>query len=461
MRTTVRRGKSVVDLDGANRVAMAVAMAMSARRIYGPAHQRATTTVRELASTLECYFTMEGQRQSLKLTSEVDHLAVEGIPLKMNGPLLHLTAALEQRNVRAMELGQDTDTASFNGLLMWLTARATTVPPTDLKGISFEEDDGGEKGRDQEKDPNDPAVRFPEFRMPLRIYRTTAEALDGTMEDVRAGRNLDLEGIMDVSFCIADEIAEIGTQALGPAQLVKQDLYTYQHSVNVALITTALLQPFEPNRDRLAAAAQAALLHDIGKCRLPGHILMKKGKLTDEERTEMQRHPEYGADILLDHKGIAPATIEAAYCHHMRDDGHGYPQPRTNLRPGPITELIQIADMFEAITAPRPYKAGRSAPDALRTILKTEGIASRRSAIATLAHRLTQSPPGSQVVLNTGERATVVEARPEDPDRPRVKVVTDKKGDWLDAPKVIDLAEQAHARTTVEKVLLKPAFLCF
>ena len=76
---------------------------------------------------------------------------------------------------------------------------------------------------------------------------------------------------------------EKGNLIVAPTQLRCHDLYTFHHSVNVFLVSTALLQPFAKDAEELAVFAQAALLHDVGKTRIPYEILHKRGRLTEEE----------------------------------------------------------------------------------------------------------------------------------------------------------------------------------
>jgi HD-GYP domain-containing protein (c-di-GMP phosphodiesterase class II) len=247
---------------------------------------------------------------------------------------------------------------------------------------------------------------------------------------------------------------------VAPTQIMRQDKDTWQHSVNVFLITTALLQPFARDPRELARFGQAAFLHDVGKSRIPRELLQKKERLTDEEFAIMKRHPEHGVEILASAPDVDPLSLEVAYCHHMRDAGHGYPTPFEGLRPGPVSDVVQVVDMFEALTAPRPYKGGLGVAEAIRTIVKTDGMESKRPALGILVRRLTIAPPGSEIVMASGEHAIVLETHEDAPRRPVVKFITDEHGTPLLEPYTVDLAQQddGSGPGPIRKVMLKPAY---
>ena len=124
-----------------------------------------------------------------------------------------------------------------------------------------------------------------------------------------------------------------------------------------------------------------APMHDIGKVGIEDSILLKPGRLTDEERKEMQRHPEIGADVLkrcerqmneLGHSVFA-IGIEIAECHHEKYDGSGYPG---QLKGGEIplsARIVAAADVFDALTSKRPYKDAWTIEKALSVMHEDSG----------------------------------------------------------------------------------------
>ena len=110
----------------------------------------------------------------------------------------------------------------------------------------------------------------------------------------------------------------------------------------------------------LTELGAAGLLHDVGKARIPEEILFKPAPLDDEERQIMKRHPQIGAELLLDSASAGQMAIGAAWGHYLRHDGGGYPAHRPWAVRSQLTALIQVCDIFEALTAARPYKRALS-----------------------------------------------------------------------------------------------------
>jgi len=118
----------------------------------------------------------------------------------------------------------------------------------------------------------------------------------------------------------------------------------------------------------------AAPMHDVGKIGIPDHILLKPGKLDEAEWAIMREHPRMGAQIIGEHKD---ELLQAAHCvaltHHEKWDGSGYPH---GLRGDEIPiygRLVAIADVFDALTTARPYKAAWSVDDAVAHIEASAG----------------------------------------------------------------------------------------
>jgi HD-GYP domain-containing protein (c-di-GMP phosphodiesterase class II) len=323
--------------------------------------------------------------------------------------------------------------------------------PANLPGIELY---AKRRNDDEPVESEANATGTPEFRVPTRIYQSAARSLDQLMNRVRHGESVKLDDVTALVECVVEEVTATGTRILGPIHLTPADSFTFQHSINVFLIATTLLQPFAGSRDELLAMAQAALLHDIGKSRIPAAILNKRSDLAADELAVMRQHPVLGARVLLELGGVDPLAVEVAYCHHMHDEGLGYPDSILPIKPGPVTRIVQVADMFEALTAARPYKERLSVKEATEILQHMPGMDSKRPALELLLARLTDSPPGSEVILSSGERARVVRSNEDAPDRPIVRLVTDAGGAPLETTEVLDLREEPSR--SIAQVILRP-----
>ncbi len=151
-----------------------------------------------------------------------------------------------------------------------------------------------------------------------------------------------------------------------------KDHYTYGHSRKVSDYSVAMAEALDLPQDRIATIRAASLLHDIGKVGIPDSILSKEGPLTDEEWEPVKIHPKLGVEILrhiIDLINCLPAILH----HHERYNGKGYP---SGLKGDSIPlegRILAIADAYDAMTSPRPYRKQQSAQQALEELRRCAG----------------------------------------------------------------------------------------
>lgn len=139
-------------------------------------------------------------------------------------------------------------------------------------------------------------------------------------------------------------------------RLKRSDQYTTTHAMNVSVLSMALAEFIGLAPGDVRAFGIAGLLHDLGKVAVPDDILNKPGKLTEEERAVMNRHPEDGARMILEAEEHLDLAAVVAYEHHIRIDGAGYPTFRHPRRPHRASELVHVCDVFDALRTHRPYR---------------------------------------------------------------------------------------------------------
>jgi putative nucleotidyltransferase with HDIG domain len=152
--------------------------------------------------------------------------------------------------------------------------------------------------------------------------------------------------------------------------LEAKDPYTRGHSERVGAASRVLAQALGLSRTEVETASQAGLLHDIGKIGVPEAVLGKPGGLTEDEWAVMRRHPVLGAQIVAPFEFLASAAPIIRH-HHERADGSGYPD---GLRGEAIplgASIVAVADVYDALTSDRPYRAALS-PERARAFLNGE-----------------------------------------------------------------------------------------
>jgi HD-GYP domain-containing protein (c-di-GMP phosphodiesterase class II) len=148
--------------------------------------------------------------------------------------------------------------------------------------------------------------------------------------------------------------------------------YTAGHSERVALFTDLIAEQLGEDKPTRRTLRRAALLHDIGKLGLSNTILDKPAALTDEEFAIVKKHPVHSGEIL---SGI-PAFRDAAIVglgHHEKLDGSGYPRGLRASEINRATRIVTVADIFDALTAERPYRSAMSVTQALATMAQEAG----------------------------------------------------------------------------------------
>jgi putative nucleotidyltransferase with HDIG domain len=174
--------------------------------------------------------------------------------------------------------------------------------------------------------------------------------------DVHDGYVLQTDVLGDLVSSISTAVNRTASAVLPLASLKKHDEYTFVHTINVAMLSTALAEAVGLRGRTAHELAIAALLHDIGKQRIPLELLNKDGRFTDDEYRVVQEHPVDGARILLATPGVPEIAPIVAYEHHVRADGGGYPRVPSGWRLNLASRIVQVADVFDALRTHRPYR---------------------------------------------------------------------------------------------------------
>ncbi len=142
-----------------------------------------------------------------------------------------------------------------------------------------------------------------------------------------------------------------------------RDRYTYGHSARVSLYAGLLGERIGLDPRRLSTVKRGGLFHDFGKIAVRDNVLLKPGKLTDDEYAEIKRHPTDGRDLLRNMKTLAHA-LDIVYHHHERMDGSGYPAGLAGESIPLVARVTTIADIFDALTTARVYRGALSREEA-------------------------------------------------------------------------------------------------
>ncbi|TYA14978.1 HD-GYP domain-containing protein [Paenibacillus faecis] len=201
------------------------------------------------------------------------------------------------------------------------------------------------------------------------------------------------------------------------------DNYTYNHSLQVGMLSYYIASWLGYPKEEAFAAGKAGYLIDIGKSLVPQEILHKPGKLTPEEFEEVKRHTTYGHDIILKSTGDELSALVALQ-HHEREDGSGYPKGLRSSEIHPYAKIAAVADVYSAMTSNRVYQSKQEFLTVLRELNSLSfGKLSPEPTQALIRHLLPNFI-GKRVLLSSGEMGSIVMTNQTDFFRPLVQTDT-------------------------------------
>lgn len=261
------------------------------------------------------------------------------------------------------------------------------------------------------------------------------------LQNARLGKDIDTGKVAGAVGRMVDSVFRNQDALTSLARLKSFDDYTFAHCVNVCILSLALGRQMGLERADLEDLGTGAILHDIGKMLVPGKVLNKPGKLTDEEFTIMKRHAELGGDMLSGAK-IGEAAMLVALQHHERFDGSGYYKGLAKDDIHIFARIAAVADVYDAMTSKRIYQAGMVPEEALKRLYLMRGTHFQPEIVETLIKCLGIYPIGTFVELNTGELAVVKMVNRSHPMQPVIQLLSDREKKPCKTPQETDLKDE-------------------
>jgi len=169
------------------------------------------------------------------------------------------------------------------------------------------------------------------------------------------------------------------TQGINPismlASLKSVDEYTFTHVINVCILTMSQAESLGFSGEHLYQIGVASVMHDAGKLFIPEEILNKPGKLSTEERAIIETHTTKGARYILGLENIPRIAVLGALEHHIKYDGTGYPSIKGKWNPNIVSQMIAVADVFDAMRSRRSYSPPKSTELIIKILTEEKGTA--------------------------------------------------------------------------------------
>jgi HD-GYP domain-containing protein (c-di-GMP phosphodiesterase class II) len=231
------------------------------------------------------------------------------------------------------------------------------------------------------------------------LLALTAAELDELKEaylSIKKHRKIDVRGVDEmVKGFIAGFRQEINPLSL-LASLKSIHEYTFTHVTNVCILTMAQAESLGFSGEHLHSIGVASLLHDVGKIFIPEEILSKPGVLTAEERKTIETHTVKGARYLMGVEGIPKLAVLAALEHHRKFDGSGYPSIKGGWTPNITSQMISVADVFDAMRSSRSYQGAIPLAKIVDVLRKGSGVSFNPQLVEHFLRLIRYQPPKQQ-----------------------------------------------------------------
>jgi len=273
-----------------------------------------------------------------------------------------------------------------------------------------------------------------------RTYSHGVAVTKDLINSVRMGRTTSVAKVKRAVQAIVDQVLNNETSLIGLTTIRDYDEYTFTHSVNVCILAVAIGKKLGLTRLQLYDLGLAALLHDVGKARIPVDVLNKTTGLTEDEWKLMQTHPWLGVLTLFTMRGygeIPYRQIVVAQEHHMKTDLTGYPKAIRPREMGIYSRIVAVADGYDAATTRRSYQTVPIQPDqVLREMWENPRRGYDKTLVKAMINLIGIYPVGTCVILDTFEVAVVAQANPDQSflNRPILRICIDVNGALVAPP---------------------------
>jgi putative nucleotidyltransferase with HDIG domain len=349
----------------------ALGQALATMSLYGDEHPMRHTV---LARTHEVMRQMLEEHGDLKM-SIVDGDIVIGTRVMTELRAWEWSNRLAAAGIRRIEIdaAQAPNGEDMQSLLAALRVRLTMggqiAAAWSCQGIRI----GGLGVASADTDVNESLASVVESLSMTSLVEET-DAVEYVHSEVAEGRAVPMAEVEAIVHGLAVTIHREQHLVMPLLELKTFDQYTTTHSCNVAMLSIGLSEELGLDAAQVRAIGTAALLHDIGKVKVPMDVLVKPGKLTDEEFAFMKSHPVEGAKILSQRGSGNALASTVAYEHHIWFNGQGgYPSVSFRRDSHYASRVVHVCDIYDALCSKRPYRDAWSQERALGLLRGLQG----------------------------------------------------------------------------------------
>lgn len=272
----------------------------------------------------------------------------------------------------------------------------------------------------------------------ISLHSKAKTLVNDLFNDFRSGGMFQAEKVRQiVQACVANIVVNPDSM-LWLSMIKNKDEYTAEHSLNVAILSIALGREEGLMQSDLENLGICAMLHDVGKIKVPNEILNKEGNLDEKEFEVMKMHTVHGKKLLLSKSDVPDAAVDIALSHHERLDGSGYPVGLKASQIPYLVRIVAIADAYDAMTSGRIYSTAKPAAEALKLLIKGKDTRYDADLLNKFIQCIGVYPLGSIAELNSGEVGIVLPSLHDNRLKPQILIVRDQNKTACEQ-KIIDI----------------------
>jgi putative nucleotidyltransferase with HDIG domain len=404
------------------------------RKLYPPTHPLVRTPVEKCFSEILPFF---ANQPELALAISDDTLVFEGVPIfNLTSSLDFFMERLAAIGIPAIVFEKGLSPDDIDRFIRFLhETKEERLSVSDIQKRIEALGAGHIRVKPPEEEEED------DHTLAREIYSNAINAVVAVLQDIRLGKipsGAESERVVkDISGML-----QRNRDAIMALTLIKNfDEYTYNHSVNVAVLALSIADALSLSLQEKTEVGVAGLLHDVGKTQLALDLIRKPGGLTTAEFEEIKKHPEEGFLLLGKMSHIRPTSAVMVREHHVRYDKNGYPNLGSDYVLHPNSQIISVADCYDALTTMRAYQMAKQPIEALDIMQKLAGKSLAPNILAVLKSVMGSFPIGTMVRLDSMEVGMVTGVGPAGEGKIRIAVLIDRQGNRLPHPEEVDLGE--------------------
>lgn len=280
-------------------------------------------------------------------------------------------------------------------------------------------------------------VEFPRAKL---TYIKSSERMKKIIADLRLGQSLDVLSIKTTVQELTGSILRNPDALKLLCVLEEREGSAISHALHVCILTLAFSYYLGLKKDMIQQLGIGALLHDIGECKLPENLFWKSDVYSHDEKIEINRHTEYGVEIIKNTPGLHPLVLDIVQDHHERLNGTGFPRQACGSEISYNAMLVSIVDVYDSVTMGYEGRKAVSCTEALKSMYDWRDELFQGDLVEHFIQCLGIYPIGSVVKLNTGEVGIVVTFDECSRLTPRVMLLMDKNRKYYPAPKILNMS---------------------